>query len=109
LERRWNPKNLQEGDNKTPGTTSYTVDKGKQVVLCMRDNQDRLHAQPVLLYVLLHELAHMMSESMSVDTHNDEFKTNFQFLLGAAKSYQLYESQNQKAVPYCNIVIDHLP
>lgn len=64
--------------------SSYTVDK--QVIhLCMHDPETgRMYDDMTLLYVTLHELAHVISKTYSIETHNAEFRSNFNMLLNRA-------------------------
>jgi predicted metal-dependent hydrolase len=68
-----------------PGSESVTIEKRK-IFLCLRDKQGVYYPFDVLLYVLLHELAHVVSKSYS-PSHNKEFKDNFEALLQRARDY----------------------
>ena len=87
--------------------TSYTVNKGEQIVFCIRsrDPQDTLYSDNILFYVGLHELAHVASISSSVHEHNDEFYDNFDFLKQKAIQLGLFTEQ-RNVVNYCGIMME---
>jgi hypothetical protein len=101
---RWNPQVLAEGRFDLPGVTSYTVNKGDRIVLCLRNRQGELHRLQLVLYVLLHELAHIMSVTKSVERHNEEFQQNLDLLMKEAQAIQLYEPNHEKRTEtYCGL------
>jgi hypothetical protein len=60
--------------------SSYTRDK-KVIHLCVFNPlTGEYYDDKTLLFVVLHELAHMISDSYSVGIHNTEFNTNFDML-----------------------------
>lgn len=104
ISKRFNPSNISEGspDSKY---TSYTVSKGEQMVFCIRDKETkRLHDLNLLMYVSLHELAHVASDSVG---HNAEFQRNFNFLLDLAEKMGIYKRIpfGNKDVKYCGLVL----
>ncbi len=109
LQSRWHPDRLSEGQYQTKGVSSFTVNKGQQVVMCLRDEQGSLHDENLLMYVLLHEMAHIASDSVSSDSHNDEFFDRFHYLLEQAIEKDIYKPQNKNNLSYCTTSIAHLP
>lgn len=102
MAQRYNPDVLSEGlveDEKT----SYTVNKGQEIVYCLRsrDGRDTLYPDNKLMHVAVHELAHIAS----VDTgHEKEFKTNLRYL--ERKSYELGLMQPiTGSWEYCGITV----
>jgi hypothetical protein len=84
-----------------PGNESVTVDK-KKIYICMKDATDNYYPLDTLIYVLLHEIAHIQSKSYSFGEHNKEFQQKFKELL--EKAYKLnILPQNIDVVPvnYC--------
>ncbi|KAI9206568.1 uncharacterized protein BJ171DRAFT_597244 [Polychytrium aggregatum] len=76
LRARFSPTRMQETRNAE--FTSYTVNKGTLISMCIRDRQTGEVIPPnLLMYVMLHELAHVASAS---EGHNGEFLENFRFL-----------------------------
>jgi hypothetical protein len=104
LLKNFNPNNIKEGDSDLR-FTSYSVNKGEEMVLCLRSRNprdyDELHNMNLLMYVSLHELSHMCSEQLH---HTDEFHRNFKFLLKEAKIGGFYKP-NETPQEYCGLKI----
>ena len=99
INNRFDPSVISEGSPDTQ-YTSYTVNKGEKIVFCIRDKETkRLHDLNLLMYVSLHELAHVGCESTG---HNAEFKRNFKFILEIAEKINIY-----KPLPLGNQMIDY--
>ena len=60
--------------------TSYSVNKGEKVVLCLRsrNSKEELVDENILMFVALHEMGHICTKSIG---HTEEFWTNFKWLL----------------------------
>jgi len=87
--------------------TSYTQNKGEKVVFCLRtkDNQNHLHDVNVMMFVAIHEMSHVITESIG---HSDpEFWKNFAFLLKEAKKINVWKYTDYKKNPveYCGMKI----
>ena len=109
LIRRLNLDNFEEGPQEND-TTSYTINKGELVSLCLREknkNKD-IHPLNTMMFVVIHELAHIMSIT---EGHNDEFMENFRFLLKEADACYVYQPRNYKNDPlyYCGMTVTHNP
>lgn len=111
LDDRYNPDALSEGSN-DDGYSSYTINKGKRIVLCLRsrDKKDRsnggkLEDENTLVYVLVHELAHLATVEVG---HPPEFWKNFKFLVQEAVSLGVYKDHDYSKDPveYCGVTID---
>jgi hypothetical protein len=109
LRQNYSPESLSEGTHET-GYTSYSVNKGQKIVMCLRSRDDGggggdLEAENVLLYVLLHELAHLATLEVG---HTKAFWDNFRFLVREAVSEGLYvdTDYSRNPVKYCGIDID---
>jgi len=89
--------------------TSYTVDKQK-VFMCLRQRNEKeeLVTENVLVFVALHEMAHMGTASIG---HTAEFWNNFAWLLKQAEGIQIYEYTDFAAHPveYCGVHITDSP
>jgi hypothetical protein len=110
LKKRFNPDNIQES-SLYEQATSYTIDKGEELHLCLRDKTHQKykhHKINVLIFVSIHELAHIMSTSFG---HNTEFSNNFMFLLEKGIECGIYKYHNYKKKPknFCGIIIDNTP
>jgi hypothetical protein len=115
---RYNPDNLAENSPKDPGgDTSYTLDKGAVVALCLRERDpaasgdprvNDLHDLDTLTFVTLHEMAHIAIEDVD---HPPRFWAAFRFLLEAAEEAGVYASPDYAADPrtYCGVKIDYNP
>jgi hypothetical protein len=105
LVSRFDPDAISEG-SPTSGYTSYTVDKGAKVVVCVRqaDAAGTLVDRNVIMYVAIHELAHIMTASVG---HKDAFWTNNRRLLKEAMALGLYTKTDFSSAPapYCGIDI----
>lgn len=107
LRNKYRAEALSEGspDNGYAGVTSYSINKGEKIVVCLRQPESNAFVElNVLLYVVFHELAHLMTLSIG---HTPEFWDNFKFMLKEAVDAGLYTrvdyaKQNEE---YCGIVI----
>lgn len=91
--------------------TSYSVNKGESIHLCLRQRQatdESLVRADVIIFVALHELAHVCTESIG---HDATFWNNFGWLLQEAELAGIYQRQNFQAHPasYCGIYITDSP
>lgn len=83
-----------------PGNESVTIDK-KKIHLCLKDENDMYYNVDTLFYVVLHELAHMLSKSYSINTHNKEFQVKFKELLEKAYAANLLPNKQVVPLNYC--------
>lgn len=102
---RYDPRVLAEGRLQKE-LTSYTVNKGEQVILCMRsrDQADELFPENVLFSVLLHELAHVASLS---EGHGEEFSGNLHVLTKTAEELGLLK-RGRVQLNYCGIPLSRV-
>lgn len=88
------------------GYTTYTVNKS-DILLCIktRDDNKDLYDVNLLMYVLLHELAHMCNETVG---HDDSFRQVFKFLVKESIRCDIYKFENyyKKPKEYCGITLD---
>ena len=109
IKQNYNPNKLSENIKGGKDNTSYSLNKGEKVVLCIRQKEDDSFVdENTMMYVILHELAHIMSDSIG---HTDEFWENFEFLLENAEDANIYigvdyENDNQR---YCGMDITDNP
>ncbi len=105
-----NGKSLSEAsvDN---GFTSFTIDKEyMHICLRTRDSKEQLYDINTLMYVVIHELAHMANYSKSgspIEGHGPEFIDKFKFLLQKSIDLGIYRYQDYAKSPkeYCGITI----
>lgn len=106
LKKNFKPDNIKEGiDN--PNYTSYSVNKGEQIVLCLRSH-NKLMDLNTMIFVVLHELAHICTLSIG---HTTEFWDNFKWILEEAINIGIYKKQDFKLnnVDYCGMKITDSP
>jgi predicted metal-dependent hydrolase len=106
LKKNYDSDNISEGSPYS-GYTSYTVNKGQKLVLCIRQknkSKQLIKDRNLLRYVVFHEAGHYASKTVG---HNKEFWTNFKFIIKEAVEAGLYTKTNYKdnPQPYCGITV----
>ena len=90
--------------------TSYSVNKGEKVVLCLRsrNSKEELVDENILMFVALHEMGHICTKSIG---HTEEFWTNFKWLLQKSIEIKIYKKQDFRKEPkeYCGTTITDSP
>jgi len=105
----YRPNNISES---SPGNayTSYSINKGEKVVYCLRskDGNNKLTDLNTMMFVAIHELAHIMTKSVG---HTTEFWDNMKFLLKVGVEIGIYIKQdfNKNPVEYCGTKITDTP
>lgn len=94
---------LSEGGSEI-GYTSYSVNKGEKVVLCIRQKDNAFVDENTIMYVAVHELGHLMTDEIG---HTDKFWANFRWLLEEAIAAGIYTKVDFAKEPqqYCGITI----
>jgi hypothetical protein len=110
LSKNFNPSRFVE-TLPTSELKAYSENKGEKVAFCLNkknDNNNELIDLSTLTFVALHELSHLMTESIG---HNQDFWENFKFLLENAKEAGIYEPVDYKKNPreYCSMKITDNP
>jgi hypothetical protein len=115
---RYNPEHLAENSPRDPsGDTSYTLDKGALVALCLRERDPRASGDPrvhdfhdldTLTFVALHEMAHIAIDDVD---HPKRFWQAFRFILESAEAAGVFTSTDYARHPrtYCGIPVDYNP
>jgi hypothetical protein len=110
LKENYNPKILSEAANDRRYTT-YTIDK-KDMYICLRtrDQKETLYDTNLLMYVILHELAHLCNydkNGIPIQGHGSEFREIFKLFVIEAIDIGIYdyEDYSKKPSEYCGIVI----
>lgn len=108
---RYSPDALAENSPLDPsGDTSYCLDKGALVALCLRARAagHARHDLGVLTFVALHELAHIAVREVD---HPPAFWRAFRWLLEEAAAAGVYRAPDFAAAPveYCGIRVDYNP
>jgi hypothetical protein len=110
LVKGFNPKKVME-TLPTSEYTAYSENKGEKLAFCLNrkkeDNNDLID-ENTLMFVAIHELAHIMTKSIG---HKSEFWENFKFLLEEAKEAGLHNPVDYKKEPreYCGMTIHDNP
>ena len=85
------------------GKKSYTENK-ESITLCIQDPETKgFYDMNTIMYVSLHELAHMISKTVSEEEHNEEFRQNFAMLLDKASFLGIYNPNIPIPPTYCGI------
>ena len=91
--------------------TSYSVNKGEQIVMCIRNKKtNEIININTLMFVALHESGHLMTESIG---HHQEFWDNFRILINIAvdPEVSIYKEVDFSLYPqpYCGMTINSVP
>lgn len=93
-----------------PDTSSYTLNKGDLMAFCVRskENPNELHDYQTMLFVAIHELAHVASVSRG---HGAEFVNTFKWLLQQAAESGMYSPVDYSKAPitYCGVRVTNNP
>jgi len=79
------------------GEKSYTINK-KDVYMCLVDENGNYYPFNMLVYVLAHEYAHVISTSIG---HTDEFHRKFDILLDIMIREGFYDPSEEIILDYC--------
>jgi hypothetical protein len=109
LAQTFQPDKISEG-NEDSNYTTYTLNKGEKIVFCLRtrDQQDDLHELNLIVFVSVHELAHVCCLSQG---HTEEFQEIFKFLIEEAVELGIYQPEDFRSNPvnYCGLDITDTP
>lgn len=88
--------------------TSYSVNKGEQIVFCLRSRKiyNKLHDINLMMYVVLHEISHVACPVY--DNHGPLFKEIFKFITENAIKIGIYQKIDfaQNPEDYCGLNIN---
>ena len=109
LVKNFNPKRISE-TLPTSTYTAYSENKGEKLAFCTTTTKEgtKLIDENTLTFVAIHELGHVMSESIG---HKKEFWQNFKFLLKNAIQMGIYTPVDYKKSQkkYCGMTITDNP
>lgn len=94
---------IEKEINISAGAKSETLSK-KHIKLCLYDERKKMYSLPTLIYVLIHEMTHVITETISgygSKPHDDLFHANLTILLEQAKKKGIYVSLNNVPENYC--------
>lgn len=87
--------------------TSYSINKGEQIVFCLRKKvlPNGLHDINLMMYVVLHEISHVACPIY--DNHGPLFRKIFNFITLYAIKLGIYNKIDFKSDPvdYCGLLI----
>ena len=110
LLERYNPDNIVETFNrpKKGGTTSFSLRKGVKLSLCLRGVDMIMHDFNTLMFVNVHELAHVSQNTVQ---HSTEYWRGFKWLLEQAVKAGIYKKVDYSKYPkcYCGMKLDSSP
>jgi len=84
-----------------PDIKSYTVNK-HDMHLCLEDDNGSYYDDNLLIYVTLHELAHIFCDEIG---HTENFYKIFNKLTDIAEKVKIYDSSISLPKEYCGITI----
>jgi hypothetical protein len=87
-------------------TTTYTINKS-DIFMCLssRDGRNEIYDTNTLMYVMIHELAHIFNDTIG---HTETFNETFIFLLQNAIEINIYSyvDYNKFPINYCGLILD---
>jgi hypothetical protein len=109
INRNFNGDNMRESIEKS-NTTSYSINKGEKIIFCLRsrDVEEKLADINTMMFVAIHEFAHIGTKSIG---HTPEFWENFKWILQEAINIGIYKEVDYKSKPqdYCGMKITGSP
>ena len=81
------------------GEKSYTINKNK-VYLCLKDEKGQYYGINLLIYVLAHELAHVICDEIG---HTPKFHDIFDQILIEMQNEKLYDGTEEVDPSYCEM------
>ncbi len=107
----YNPDVFYENDPRYTKDTSYTLDKGKAMYICLRNKDDPTHLvdEGTLLFTMLHEMAHIANYRGW--GHGQDFWACFKWLLHEAQLAGIYVPIDYSKYPtdFCGLTINWNP
>jgi hypothetical protein len=92
--------------NPNSDLTSYSINKGEELSLCLKSKKtNKFHDINLLMYVSIHEMAHFACPEIG---HGDLFKLIFKFLIEQAIKINVYRDTNYVTNPveYCGMILN---
>ena len=109
LKKNYKSNSLMENTENSEHT-SYTLNKGEKIAICLREKDKDIIFEDdnTIMFVVIHELAHLMTESIG---HTKEFWNNMRYLLNVAIDIGIYKyvDYEKNNVEYCGKDIKSSP
>ena len=93
-----NNRDIMKEINIKKGSKSYTINK-KNINLCLLDEKGKYYNKNNLMYVLLHEVSHVICDEIG---HTDKFYDIFDDILKLAEEKKIYNPKIPMIDNYCN-------
>lgn len=107
----YNPDVFYENDPRIANDTSYTLNKGSSMYICLRrkDDPTKLVDENTLLFVILHEASHIANYNDF--GHSRAFWQTFKFILHEAVLTGIYKPIDYEKHPvnYCGLTLSWSP
>lgn len=107
----YNPDVFYENDPRRSPDTSYTINKGDAMYICLRrrDNPHQLVDENTLLFTMLHEISHIANYRGW--GHGNDFWACFKFILHEAELAGIYRPVDYAKYPvdFCGLLINWNP
>jgi hypothetical protein len=111
LLRGYNYEEIHENTPTDPAHTAYSLDKGRVIMLCLRDSRPPHTMIDIntLMFVIIHEAAHIAN--WAEWGHGTHFWSVFKFLLAEAARIGVYAPIDYARHPrdYCSFRLNHSP
>lgn len=109
--RNYNFEKIRENDPIYGSGTSYTIDKGKHIYICLRSKLPPYELVDIntMTFVLMHEISHIANYDGW--GHENDFWSVFKFVLSNAIECNIYKPIDYAKTPvkYCGIDINYQP
>ena len=105
----YNPEVIIENDPRYSSDTSYTVDKGRKMYICIRNKRTlKILDTDLITFVVLHEIAHIGNRAWG---HEENFWEIFKFILHEAKLAGIHNpvDYSKHATTYCGLDVNYNP
>ena len=80
------------------GEKSFTINKTR-IFLCLKDKKEEYYTDNMLIYVLLHEIAHCLCDEIG---HTEKFHSIFDALLEKAAKLNIFDPKKSIDKNYCD-------
>jgi predicted metal-dependent hydrolase len=94
-----NKRDIMKEINIKKGNKSYTINK-KSINLCLLDENGKYYNKNNLMYVLLHEISHVICDEVG---HTDKFYEIFDDVLKLAEERKIYDPKIPMIDTYCKV------
>ena len=84
-----------------PSTETYAHNK-RDIYICLQDRDGKYYDMNTLVYVSLHEIAHIVTRGEKED-HDETFLRNFSILLKKAQEKGIFDGRKPIPKDYCKV------